>query len=142
MSKRSHPAISALPSARPTNAPAQPGDEDTLPPALARAFAPLHKEAFGVAIGTAAGLAVFIATAARLLIDPEGTTSLSLLAQYFSGYTESWTGAVIGLAWGFAVGFVAGWFFAFARNLVIATWIFITRARAALNASSEFLDHI
>ena len=124
-----------------TNTPAQSEDE-ALPPALALAFAPLHKEAFGVAVGVAAGLAMFLLTAARLLLDPDGTTNLSLLAQYFYGYTESWTGAVVGLCWGFVVGFIAGWFFAFVRNLVIAAWIFMTRARAALDASRDFLDHI
>jgi hypothetical protein len=37
---------------------------------------------------------------------------------------------------------VAGWFFAFSRNLVLAAWLFVTRARSELAATREFLDHI
>jgi hypothetical protein len=106
------------------------------------AFAPVHKRAFGVAMGAAVALAVFLATVASLIIDPEGRFSLELLGQYFAGYTVSLPGAVIGAAWGFFVGFIAGWFTAFARNLAVATWIFIARTRAELAATRDFLDHI
>ena len=81
-------------------------------------------------------------TAGRLLLDPQGQSNLSLLAEFFAGYHESWPGALIGAAWAFGVGFVAGWFTAFVRNLVLATWTFIARARAELAMSSDFLDHI
>jgi hypothetical protein len=40
------------------------------------------------------------------------------------------------------VGFVAGWFFAFCRNLVLAFSVFLIRARAELNQTRDFLDHI
>ncbi|MHB1223771.1 MAG: hypothetical protein ACYC2G_06935 [Gemmatimonadaceae bacterium] len=110
--------------------------------ALRLAFAPLHKRAFGVAVGLAVGLAIFVVTAARLLAGPEGVTYLSLLSQFLAGYEESWIGALIGLGWGFAVGFVAGWFAAFVRNLVLATYLFLVRTRADLLATRDFLDHI
>ena len=106
------------------------------------AFAPVHKRAFGVAMGVAIGLAVFMATVASVILDPGGRFSLALLAEYFAGYTVSWTGAFIGAGWGFFVGFVLGWFTAFARNLALATWIFIARTRAELAATRDFLDHI
>ena len=109
---------------------------------LALAFAPLHKVAFGVAVGVASALVLAGVTAARLLLDPEGHTSLALLSHFFVGYEESWQGALIGGAWGFGVGFVAGWFVAFVRNLVLATWIFVVRARAELESTSDFIDHI
>lgn len=109
---------------------------------LRLAFAPIHKRAFGVAVGVTAGLAVFLLTAFRLLAVPEEVTYLSLLSQFLAGYEESWTGAVIGLAWGFVVGFVAGWFAAFVRNLVLATYLFAVRTRADLLATRDFLDHI
>jgi hypothetical protein len=35
-----------------------------------------------------------------------------------------------------------GWFVAFCRNLAIATSIFITRTRAELSQTRDFLDHI
>ena len=50
--------------------------------------------------------------------------------------------AFIGLAWGFWVGFVIGWFFAFARNLVMALTAFLFRARAEMEQSGSFLDHL
>jgi hypothetical protein len=102
---------------------------DVLPPAVALAFAPLHKRAFGMAIGIASGL-------------PDQGVGLALLSQYFKGYSVSWGGAFVGLAWGFVVGFVGGWFVAFCRNLVIAINIFIIRAKSELHQSRDFLDHI
>ncbi len=117
---------------------------DDVPSALALAFAPLHKRAFGTAIGAAAGLAIFGVTAIHLLRNPprQESIDLELLAQFFYGYSLSWQGAVIGLLWGFLVGFVAGWFVAFCRNLVIAASIFITKTRAELRETRDFLDHI
>jgi hypothetical protein len=110
--------------------------------ALLLAFAPVHKRAMGVAVGLVVGLLVFVATAIRLLVGPEESTELILLAQYFAGYTESWRGAFVGLGWGFVVGFVAGWFAAFVRNLAMAIWLLVARTRADLAATRDFLDHI
>ena len=120
----------------------EPKSEDVLPAEVALAFAPLHKRAFGIAIGLAVGTTMFLITAAYLLRDPEHGVGLALLAQYFKGYTVSWSGAFIGFFWGFLVGFVGGWFVAFCRNLVIAASIFIIRAKSELNQTRDFLDHI
>ncbi len=121
--------------------PEQTADEG-VPAKLALAFAPLHKRALGMATGTAFGILVFAVTAFHLILKPEVAVNLWLLAEYFYGYSVSWKGAFIGLFWGFVVGFVAGWFLAFCRNLVIATSVFITRTRAELQATRDFLDHI
>jgi len=115
--------------------------EPALDEPLLLAFAPLHKRAFGLAIGIVAGLLLFVVTAFQVLVPSEGL-STGLLAQYFQGYSVSWKGAFIGMAWGFGVGFVMGWFVAFVRNLVIATSVFITRTREELRATRDFLDHI
>lgn len=124
--------------------PPRPTLDESLPKELALAFAPLHKRAFGTALGVASGVVVFLLTVVFLLrnADPAGTFGLELLRQFFYGYSVSWTGALIGFLWGFGVGFVAGWFVAFCRNLVIAASIFITRTRAELQATRDFLDHI
>ncbi|MBC7789145.1 MAG: hypothetical protein H7Z74_04285 [Anaerolineae bacterium] len=116
--------------------------EDVLPPALALAFAPLHKRAFGTAVGTAAGLTFFFVTLVHVLTDPRGGLPLGLLAEYFYGYSVTGIGAFIGLAWGMAIGFVAGWFFAFCRNLALAISIFVSRTRGELESTRDFLDHI
>ncbi|CAN5724076.1 hypothetical protein BH23GEM3_BH23GEM3_10070 [soil metagenome] len=110
---------------------------------LALAFAPVHKRAFGIATGSAVALIVFLATAVLLLYPPDARPGfLSLLAEYFYGYTLSWQGAFVGGAWGLLVGFVGGWFTAFCRNLALACTIWYLRTRAELHATRDFLDHI
>ena len=109
---------------------------------LALAFAPLHKRAFGVAIGTAAGVSLFVATMVYAAREPAESAGLWLLIQYFRGYSISVAGAFVGLGWGFATGFVAGWFFAFCRNLVVAASVFVIQAKADLSETRDFLDHI
>jgi hypothetical protein len=115
---------------------------DALPVDLQLAFVPLHKRALGMAVGTATGLVCFLLTAVALLRPTPPEFNLALLAEYFYGYTVSWTGAFVALAWGFVAGFTAGWFLAFVRNLVIAASLWLTRTRAELAASRDFLDHI
>jgi hypothetical protein len=85
---------------------------------------------------------VFAITARDITMQSPTTAGLALLNQYFPGYTVSWTGALIGLAWGFALGFCAGWFVAFARNVVLAISLFMIRTRAELAETRDFLDHI
>ena len=109
---------------------------------IARAFAPMHKRAFGVAVGLTAAIIVFLVTAFHLLVAPDRASELSLLSQYFYGYRVDWLGAFIGAAWASVVGFVAGFFFAFVRNVVLATWLFTKRTKAELMAARDILDQI
>lgn len=118
------------------------GEQDELNRQLALAFAPLHKRAFGVALGTATGTTIFALTLAYMIRGPSGGPGLYLLAQYFKGYTVSLPGALIGWGWGFLAGFVAGWFLAFCRNLIVAVSVFMIRARAEMAQTRDFLDHI
>jgi len=118
--------------------PHAPAGED----ALVLAFAPVHKRYFGIAIGLVSGGLLWLVTLIFLVRGPSEGEGLWLLAQYFTGYTVSIGGAFVGLAWGFVAGFVAGWFFAFCRNLVVATSIFLIRAKAELTQTRDFLDHI
>lgn len=116
--------------------------EPALERELTLAFAPLHKRAFGMAIGMTAALVVFLATLGAMLLPNSGRLNLNLLAQYFYGYSVSVPGAFIGAFWAAVAGFVGGWFLAFARNFFIATYIFVQRTRAELRATRDFLDHI
>jgi hypothetical protein len=109
---------------------------------LQLAFAPIHKRAFGMAVGTACALLLAGVTLFHLLLEPENGIKLGLLRNYFYGYRVSWGGVLIGAFWGFFVGFVGGWFAAFCRNLVIAILVFVTRTRAELAETRDFLDHI
>jgi hypothetical protein len=108
---------------------------------LRLAFAPVHKRALGVAVGTACGLILFALTIFHVVLQPRGL-ELGLLAQYFYGYEVSWKGAFIGLFWGFVTGFVMGWFVAFTRNFVSAVRIFVLKTKVDLARTKDFLDHI
>ena len=121
----------------------EPAEEtETLPRSATLLFAPLDKRAFGAAIGVAAGLLIFAATAIDLTFHSPPRAGLDILNEYFAGYRVSWAGAFIGLAWGFAVGFCAGWFLALVRNLVLAISLFVLQTRAELDETRDFLDHI
>lgn len=109
---------------------------------LQLAFAPLHKRAFGIAIGTACALFIFVFSAVHVMFDIPGALRLELLRAYFRGYSVTWAGTLIGAVWAFGIGFIAGWFLAFCRNMVIAISVFLTRTRAELRQTREFLDHI
>lgn len=110
--------------------------------ALALAFAPLHKHAFGLAVGAALACVLVLLTAGALLRDPAGRFPIGLLGQYFYGFSHSWTGVAVIGAWGLVVGFVMGWFAAFCRNLALAVWLLYVRARADLASTRDMLDHI
>lgn len=109
---------------------------------LVHAFAPLHKAAFGTAIGVAGALVVFAITAGALIRPPDPPIPLFLFEQYFTGYAVTWPGAFIGALWAFVTGFVFGWFTAFCRNFVLAVSLFIIRTRAELAQTRDFLDHV
>jgi len=106
------------------------------------AFAPVHKRAFGAAVGVAGALLMAMLTVGGIVLPDGRQVPLYLLEQYFEGYSVTWPGVVIGAAWGFAVAFIAGWFAAFCRNLALAISAFMIRTRAELMSTREFLDHI
>lgn len=116
--------------------------EEAIHPLLTPAFAPVHKSAFGVAAGLACAMLAFAMTAIYLLRRPYPGFNLALFGQFFYGYSVSLRGAFVGAGWSFVAGFAAGWFFAFCRNLTLATYVFVTRERQALAQTRDFLDHI
>ena len=116
---------------------------EPMPRAVGLLFIPIDKRAFGAAIGTACAVLVVAVTLAVIAGgDADMTKGLTLLANYFSGYSVSVIGAIIGALWAFAVGFVTGWLIAFTRNLSLAVSLFLIRSRAELGETSDFLDHI
>ena len=116
--------------------------EPTLEQRLELAFLPLHKRAFGFAAGFVSAVLVFGATMLHMLRSPEDNYPLVLLSQFLSGYSVTLTGALVGAFWAGVAGFVAGWFFAFCRNLALAVSAFMVRTRAELREVRDFLDHI
>ena len=83
--------------------------QSSVPPGVLAACAPLHKTAFGIAVGLVAGLAVVAATLFLVARGGENVGAhLGLLRAYFPGYSVSVTGGLIGFAYAFVVGYVAG----------------------------------
>jgi hypothetical protein len=126
-----------------------PGSEITVTPeespvisAMLFALAPLHKRAFGMAVGSAGAVVMVLLTLAGMFMPGAREFPLYLLGQYFRGYSVTWAGVFVGAFWGFVVAFVAGWFVAFCRNLALAISAFMIRTRAELASTREFLDHI
>jgi hypothetical protein len=108
---------------------------------LRSAFAWLDRVALGLAIGVWCGLAFFLATALLIVkgAAPIGP-HLGLLAQYFPGYTVTWTGSLLGLAYGFVAGFAFGWAVAFLRNVLLSVYLHVVKFRARLSSMDSFLD--
>ena len=70
--------------------------------------------AFGIAVGSVAGLLVFLATV--WLVVKGGDVvgpNLSLLGQYSLGYAVTVKGAFIGFGYASVWGFLSGWLFAY-----------------------------
>ena len=117
------------------------GPEEALSEGLALAFAPIHKRALGIAVGTVAGLSVFLVTAWSLFM-PDPPALIFLLRYFLPGHSVSWSGAVIGGVSAAFAFFVAAWFLAFCRNFVLAASIWMARTRAEFEQTRDFLDHI
>ncbi len=82
----------------------------------------LHLDAklFGIVTGLLCGWGLFLATNWLVLKGGVGVGKhLSLLSQYFLGYSVSFLGSFIGLAYGFAIGYLVGYFIASLYNLVL-----------------------
>ncbi len=118
-------------------------EKNDLPSPVLLAFARLDKLAMGVAFGTAVGLGLMILTLALVVKGgyPIGP-NLALLGQFFIGYTVTFAGAFVGLAWGFATGFVIGWAFALVHNFLIWAWLVLIRSKAEMEQYGDFLDHM
>src|SRR4030095_3676076 len=71
--------------------------------AMLFAFAPLHKRAFGAAMGVAGAMLMTLITVAGILLPGAQEFPLHLLRQYFRGYSVTWPGVVAGAAWGLGV---------------------------------------
>jgi hypothetical protein len=109
---------------------------------LVRSFARLHSVALGVACGVLVGAGILAAT--LILVLKGGNQvgrNLVLLAQYFPGYSVTWTGSLVGGAYGLSVGFVLGWLMASLRNLVLAAYLHCMKLWSNLFAD-RFLDGV
>jgi hypothetical protein len=111
---------------------------------LVQAFAKLDKIGFGIALGTVFGLAIFSATMILVLKGGDGPIgpTLSLLGQFYIGYTVTAAGSLIGLFYGFLTGFLLGFLFAVVRNATLLLYAVGARAKQELTSLDDFLDHM
>ncbi len=81
----------------------------------------LNAKVQGIVTGVLLGIGIFIATNWLVLKGGKKVgPHLSLLGQYFWGYSVSFVGSFIGLAYGFVCGFVIGYFMAWTYNRVLS----------------------
>jgi protoporphyrinogen oxidase len=110
---------------------------------LTSAFARLDKFAFAVATGVVSGGLLFAATLWLVIKGGEVVgPNLSLLEQYFIGYTVTVKGAFIAFGYSFFWGFLFGWLIAYLRNLFFAFYIYRVRKKAEMRSVKDFFDHI
>lgn len=111
--------------------------------ALAQVFSKLEPVAFGLSVGTAAGVLLFLATLFLVLKGGDVVgPNLQLLSQYLPGYSVTASGSVLGLAYGFTVGFVVGWGLAFLRNATLFLHMAVIQRRAELSVLRRILDYV
>ncbi len=76
---------------------------------ITRAVVRLNATATGVILGILAGSALFFATIWLVIKGgPNPGPHLSLLSQYFPGYSVTWAGSFIGFAYAFIAGCLSG----------------------------------
>ncbi len=109
---------------------------------LTPAFARMDKLAFATALGSASGLLILIATLWTLLIgDKTLGRSVMLFSQYFIGYELTLKGAFVAFGYSFSWGFLAGWLFAYLRNLLLGFYIYRLKREVEILNFKDYLDH-
>jgi protoporphyrinogen oxidase len=117
--------------------------EPLLEPAVIKSLARMDKLAFAIAIGTVCGASIWIAT--MWLIWKGGPVvgpNLSLLREYFFGYTVTPRGALIGFAYCFFWGFFFGWLLAYLRNLAVGIFLYYVKKEAEASSFRNLLDYL
>lgn len=114
-----------------------------LPEPVLLAFARLHKTGLGVAVGTVAGVGLWLMTVALVLKGGDAVgPNLRLLGEFFPAYTVTFSGAFVGLLWGFLAGFLFGGAVALLHNFLIWAWLLLIRSKAEMEQYGDFLDHM
>jgi tetrahydromethanopterin S-methyltransferase subunit G len=76
---------------------------------LAKAVVKLNAKLLGIVFGMLLGIGMFLVTNFLVLKGGEHVGQhLSLLSQFFPGYSVSFLGSLVGFAYGFAVGLITG----------------------------------
>ncbi|MFZ1400615.1 MAG: NAD(P)/FAD-dependent oxidoreductase [Candidatus Promineifilaceae bacterium] len=107
------------------------------------AFPKLDPVSLGMSLGIVAGMALLLST---LLItytggDVTGKT-LTLLAQFYPGYTVTAVGSLFGLGYGWLTGFALGWGYALLRNALTALYLVSLHRSAQQSVMRQFFEYI
>jgi hypothetical protein len=103
-------------------------------------FGRLDPKALGSAISLVFGTVLFLATIVLVLRSgPIVGPTLSLLSQYFPGYSVTWRGAILGLFYGALCGFLFGYGFAQLRNSIAHLFLLFIKRRAERATISDLL---
>lgn len=107
------------------------------------AFPKLDPFALGMSLGIVIGLGLSLGTLFMVFTggDVAGRT-LTLLAQFYPGYTVTAVGSLAGLGYGFLTGFALGWGYAFLRNAITALYLVSLHRSAQQSAMRQFFEHI
>jgi len=120
--------------------PALPSGSEIL---VAQTLGRLDKFALATAVGATSGLALFVATLWLVVKGgPVVGPNLSLLSQYFVGYTVTVKGSFVAFGYSFVWGFLFGWFLAYTRNLAVALYVFRVKRRSAAVSLAKLLDQV
>jgi len=116
---------------------------EQLQEALTHVFARLDRVAFGLSLGAASGLLLFLVTLALVLKGGEVIgPNLGLLSQFFPGYQVTAWGSLIGLAYASLAGYIVGWTFAFLRNSALFVSAIVLQRRAQLRLLRRLLEYV
>jgi len=87
---------------------------------VSRAVARIHAGVMALVCAILGGGGLFLMTVWLLIKGgPRVGMHLNLLGQYFYGYSVTWFGSFVGLAWGVIVGGAIGWTIGEVYNLVV-----------------------
>jgi hypothetical protein len=87
---------------------------------VSRAIARIQSGVLTIVFAAICGAGLFLMTAWLVVKDgPNVGAHLGLLANYFPGYSVSWSGSVIGFFYGALVGGLAGWSIGTIYNRVV-----------------------
>lgn len=91
---------------------------------IGQAVARLRASVMAVTFGIVGGLMLFVATVWLIILGPTGGSehvgpTLGLLANFFPGYSVTWSGAVVGAFYGALSGAIAGFVLAVLYNRIV-----------------------
>ncbi len=110
---------------------------------ISAVFAEIDPVALGIAVGTVSALCLFAMSAILLLKGGQVVgPNLSLLGQYLTGFTVTWTGACIGFIEAGVGGFFLGYCGAWLRNRGMNAYATLLQRRAIAEAHRDVLDKV